>query len=120
MCQSLLRAQYIRVLFSEISRLLNHLLALTTHAIDVGAMTPLLWAFEEREKLMEFYERVSGARLHAAYFRPGGVSQDLPLGLLDDIFSFCKQFTIRINEIEEMLDRESYLETTSCGYWCSF
>lgn len=98
-----LRAQYIRVLFSEISRLLNHLLALTTHAIDVGAMTPLLWAFEEREKLMEFYERVSGARLHAAYFRPGGVSQDLPIGLLEDIFRFINQFTVRINEIEEML-----------------
>jgi len=98
-----LRAQYIRVLFSEISRLLNHLLALTTHAIDVGAMTPLLWAFEEREKLMEFYERVSGARLHAAYFRPGGVSQDLPIGLLEDIFRFISQFTARINEIEEML-----------------
>jgi NADH dehydrogenase (ubiquinone) Fe-S protein 2 len=98
-----LRAKYIRVLFAEISRLLNHLLAITTHALDVGAMTPLLWAFEEREKLMEFYERVSGARLHAAYFRPGGVSQDLPLGLLDDIFVFVKQFTIRVNEIEEML-----------------
>lgn len=98
-----LRAQYIRVLFSEISRLLNHLLALTTHALDVGAMTPLLWAFEEREKLMEFYERVSGARLHAAFFRPGGVSQDLPIGLLDDIFRFINQFTTRVNEIEEML-----------------
>lgn len=98
-----LRAQYIRVLFAEISRLLNHLLAITTHALDVGAMTPLLWAFEEREKLMEFYERVSGARLHAAYFRPGGVSQDLPVGLLNDIFVFAKQFTARVNEIEEML-----------------
>ncbi len=98
-----LRAQYIRVLFAEISRLLNHLLAITTHALDVGAMTPLLWAFEEREKLMEFYERVSGARLHAAYFRPGGVAQDLPVGLLDDIFIFIKQFTGRVNEIEEML-----------------
>jgi len=98
-----LRAKYIRVLFAEISRLLNHLLAITTHALDVGAMTPLLWAFEEREKLMEFYERVSGARLHAAYFRPGGVAQDLPVGLLDDIFVFIKQFTLRVNEIEEML-----------------
>jgi NADH dehydrogenase I D subunit len=98
-----LRAQFIRVLFAEISRLLNHLLAVTTHALDVGAMTPLLWAFEEREKLMEFYERVSGARLHAAYFRPGGVAQDLPVGLLSDIFTFCSQFTQRINEIEEML-----------------
>jgi len=102
-CPVPLRAQYIRVLFSEISRLLNHLLALTTHAIDVGAMTPLLWAFEEREKLMEFYERVSGARLHAAYFRPGGVSQDLPVGFLADVDVFLRQFTLRINEIEEML-----------------
>ena len=75
-----IRAQFIRVLFSEITRILNHLLAVTCHAMDVGAMTPLLWGFEEREKLMEFYERVSGARLHAAYIRPGGVSADLPLG----------------------------------------
>jgi NADH dehydrogenase (ubiquinone) Fe-S protein 2 len=102
-CPVPLRAQYIRVLFSEISRLLNHLLALTTHAIDVGAMTPLLWAFEEREKLMEFYERVGGARLHAAYFRPGGVSQDLPVGFLADVDIFLRQFTLRVNEIEEML-----------------
>ena len=80
-CEVPLRGQYIRVLFSEITRLLNHLLALTTHAMDVGALTPFLWAFEEREKLMEFYERVSGARMHAAYFRPGGVAQDLPQGL---------------------------------------
>src|SRR3546814_10595968 len=77
------RAQYIRVLFCEITRILNHLLAVGCHAMDVGAMTPMMWAFEEREKLMEFYERVSGARLHAAYVRPGGVAQDLPLGLLE-------------------------------------
>jgi NADH dehydrogenase (ubiquinone) Fe-S protein 2 len=81
-----LRAQYIRVLFCEITRILNHLLAITTHALDVGAMTPFLWAFEEREKLMEFYERVSGARMHAAYIRPGGVHEDLPIGLCDDIY----------------------------------
>jgi len=98
-----LRAQYIRVIFSEITRILNHLLAITTHALDVGAMTPFLWAFEEREKLLEFYERVSGARMHAAYFRPGGVNQDLPLTLLNDIFFFIKQFNSRINEIEELL-----------------
>jgi NADH dehydrogenase (ubiquinone) Fe-S protein 2 len=98
-----LRAQYIRVLFSEITRLLNHLLAITTHALDVGALTPFLWGFEEREKLMEFYERVSGARMHAAYIRPGGVAQDLPLGLLDDIYKFVRQFSQRVNEIEEML-----------------
>jgi NADH dehydrogenase (ubiquinone) Fe-S protein 2 len=98
-----LRAQYIRVLFSEITRILNHLLAVTTHALDVGALTPFLWGFEEREKLMEFYERVSGARMHAAYIRPGGVSQDLPMGLCDDIYKFTLQFGARINEIEELL-----------------
>jgi NADH dehydrogenase I D subunit len=97
------RASYIRVIFSEITRILNHLLAITTHALDVGALTPFLWGFEEREKLMEFYERVSGARMHAAYFRPGGVSQDIPKGLLNDIFLFCKQFYNRIDEIEELL-----------------
>ena len=102
-CEVPLRAKYIRVIFSEITRILNHLLALTTHALDVGAMTPFLWAFEEREKLMEFYERVSGARMHAAYIRPGGVFQDLPLGLLDDVYSFLLQFTSRIDEIEELL-----------------
>jgi len=97
------RGQYIRVLFSEITRILNHLLAVTTHAMDVGAFTPFLWAFEEREKLMEFYERVCGARMHAAYIRPGGVAQDIPVGLLTDIYLFTKQFASRIDEIEEML-----------------
>ena len=98
-----LRAQYIRVLFSEITRLLNHLLALTCHAMDVGALTPFLWTFEEREKLMEFYERVSGARMHAAYFRPGGLQVDIPKGLLDDIYMFTEQFTLRLTEMEDML-----------------
>jgi NADH dehydrogenase (ubiquinone) Fe-S protein 2 len=104
-CESFipLRAKYIRVIFLELTRLLNHLLAVTTHALDVGALTPFLWAFEEREKLMEFYERVSGARMHAAYVRPGGVNQDLPLGLLDDIYRFCLQFSSRVNEYEELL-----------------
>jgi len=97
------RAQYIRVLFAEITRILNHLLAVGCHAMDVGAMTPFLWAFEEREKLMEFYERVSGARMHASYFRPGGVSQDINIGLVEDIFSFSAQFGQRLDEIEEML-----------------
>ena len=97
------RASYIRVLFSEITRILNHLLAVSCHALDVGALTPLLWAFEEREKLMEFYERVSGARMHASYIRPGGVSLDLPIGLIDDIYSFVLQFSARIDEIEELL-----------------
>src|ERR1700727_3094364 len=85
-CKVPLRAKLIRVLFCEITRILNHLLALTTHALDVGALTPFLWAFEEREKLMEFYERVSGTRFHTAYIRPGGVSQDLPIGVLDDVY----------------------------------
>jgi len=98
-----LRAKYIRVIFLEITRILNHLLAVGCHALDVGAMTPFMWAFEEREKLMEFYERVSGARLHAAYIRPGGVSLDLPIGILDDIFLFCNKFIDRLDEIEEML-----------------
>jgi len=97
------RAKYIRVIFSEITRILNHLMAITTHAMDVGALTPFLWAFEEREKLMEFYERVSGARIHAAYIRPGGVTLDLPLGMLNDIYLFARQFNDRINEIDELL-----------------
>lgn len=102
-CTVPLRAQFIRVIFCELTRILNHLLSLTTHALDVGALTPFLWAFEEREKIMEFYERVSGARMHAAYIRPGGVSQDLPLGLLDDIYTFIAQFNDRVDEIEELL-----------------
>jgi NADH dehydrogenase (ubiquinone) Fe-S protein 2 len=102
-CYVPLRAQYIRVIFSEITRILNHLLAITTHALDVGAMTPFLWAFEEREKLMEFYERVSGARMHAAYIRPGGVHEDLPIGLCQDIYEFIYQFPSRLDEIEELL-----------------
>jgi NADH dehydrogenase (ubiquinone) Fe-S protein 2 len=97
------RGQIIRVIFLEITRILNHLLAVGCHSMDVGAMTPFLWAFEEREKLMEFYERVSGARMHAAYIRPGGVSLDLPLGFLDDLYLFIKQFSIRLDEIDEML-----------------
>jgi NADH dehydrogenase I D subunit len=97
------RAQYIRVMFVELTRILNHLLAVGCHAMDVGAMTPFLWAFEEREKLMEFYERVSGARMHAAFFRPGGVYSDLPRGLLTDIYVFIEQFNLRLVEIEEML-----------------
>jgi len=97
------RAKFIRVLFAELTRILNHLLAIGCHALDVGAMTPFFWLFEEREKLMEFYERVSGARMHAAYIRPGGVSSDIPSGLLDDIFIFISQFSVRLDEMEEML-----------------
>ncbi|MBY0501606.1 MAG: NADH-quinone oxidoreductase subunit D [Alphaproteobacteria bacterium] len=98
-----IRAKYIRVLFCEITRILNHLLNITTMAIDVGAMTPLLWGFEEREVLMGFYERVSGARMHAAYFRPGGVQKDLPKGLMEDIAAFVERFPKVIDDIEGLL-----------------
>ena len=97
------RGQYIRVLFSEISRILNHLLNITSHAMDVGAITPALWGYEEREKLMEFYERVSGARLHAAYFRPGGVHQDMPKGLAEDIHSYGDRLLKVCDDIEGLL-----------------
>ncbi|MFN0041703.1 MAG: NADH-quinone oxidoreductase subunit D [Alphaproteobacteria bacterium] len=98
------RAQYIRVLFAEITRILNHILNVTAFALDVGAMTPFLWGFEQREKLMEFYERVSGARLHAAYFRPGGVAFDMPAGLADDIRAWADQFPPVIDDIEALLN----------------
>jgi NADH-quinone oxidoreductase subunit D len=97
------RAQYIRVLFSEITRILNHLLNITTYALDVGAITPSLWGFEEREILMEFYERVSGARLHANYFRPGGVALDLPAGLADDIWAYTERFPKFMDDLEGLL-----------------
>jgi len=97
------RASLIRVLFSEIGRVLNHLLGVTTQAMDVGALTPPLWGFEEREKLMEFYERASGARLHAAYFRPGGVHQDLPEGLLDSIEKWAREFPGYLGDIGDLL-----------------
>ena len=104
-CKIPQRAQYLRVLYSEITRILNHIMSLTTHALDVGALTPFLWGFEEREKLMGFYERVSGARMHAVYIRPGGVSKDIPINLLTDIHKFVCQYDSRINEIEELLTR---------------
>src|SRR5476649_306695 len=97
------RGQWIRVLFSEISRILNHLLNITTMALDVGAITPLLWGFEEREILMGFYEQASGSRMHAAYFRPGGVQRDLPLGLVEDIAAFADRFPKVIDDIENLL-----------------
>jgi NADH-quinone oxidoreductase subunit D len=97
------RGQYIRVLFSEITRILNHLLNITTYALDVGAITPALWGFEEREILMEFYERVSGARLHANYFRPGGVTLDLPAGLADDIWAYTERFPKFMDDLEGLL-----------------
>ena len=97
------RAQYIRVIFCEIGRILSHLLNVTTQALDVGALTPSLWGFEEREKLMVFYERVSGSRLHANYFRPGGVHIDMPTGLAEDIDKFCDDFPKVINNLEDLL-----------------
>jgi NADH-quinone oxidoreductase subunit D len=97
------RAQIIRVLYSEIGRLLSHLLNVTTQAMDVGALTPPLWGFEEREKLMVFYERASGSRMHAAYVRPGGVHQDLPQKLVDDIGDFCDPFLKVVDDIETLL-----------------
>jgi NADH-quinone oxidoreductase subunit D len=102
-CEVPLRAKYIRVLYSEITRLLNHILNITTQALDVGAMTPLLWGFEEREKMMEFYERVSGSRMHAAYFRPGGVTRDLPAGLLEDIADFADKYLNFVDDCERLL-----------------
>jgi len=98
-----LRAQYLRVIFVELTRILNHILAITTHALDIGALTPFLWGFEEREKLLEFYERVSGARMHANYIRPGGIYRDIPFGLIEDIFLFLQKFNSRLVEYEELL-----------------
>ena len=97
------RAQLIRVLYSEIGRILSHLLNVTTQAMDVGALTPPLWGFEEREKLMVFYERASGSRMHAAYFRPGGVHQDLPPKLVDDIYAFCDPFLKVVEDLDALL-----------------
>ncbi len=97
------RGQYIRVLYCEIGRILNHLLNITTHAVDVGALTPILWGFEERELLMEFYERISGARLHANFFRPGGVHQDMPAGLADDIYAWTESFPKVLQDIEDLI-----------------
>ena len=100
-----IRAKFIRVIFIELTRILNHLLGLTTHAMDVGALTPFLWAMEEREKIMEFYERVSGARMHSSYFKVGGVNYDLPVNLLQDIFYFIENFNLKIIELEEILSK---------------
>lgn len=97
------RGQYIRVLFCELGRILNHILNITTFALDVGAITPALWGFEEREKGMEFYDRVSGARLHANYFRPGGVAWDMPNGLADDMFEWCEQFPKFLADLDTLL-----------------
>lgn len=97
------RAKFIRTMFAELTRLLNHIMVIGTHSLDIGALTPYFWLFEEREKMMEFYERVSGARLHAAYVRPGGVAFDLPVGLMDDIHQFIGQYAQRLDEVEDLL-----------------
>ncbi len=102
-CEVPERAQYIRVLFSELTRVLNHIMNVTTFALDIGATTPLLWLFEDREKIMEFYERVSGARMHSNYFRPGGVARDLPPGLLDDVDTFIRALPKHIQHMEDLL-----------------
>jgi len=102
-CKVPLRAQYLRVLFSELTRLLNHHLNITAQALDVGAMTPLLWLFEEREKILEFYERASGARFHSAYIRPGGVHQDIPVGMDEDIYNFAEQHKKYIDDMDNLL-----------------
>ncbi len=109
------RGQYIRVMFSEITRILNHILNITTFALDVGAMTPFLWLFEDREILMEFYERVSGSRLHSAYFRPGGVHRDLPDGLTDDISNFCDNFLKHIDDTEKLIEKNRIFRQRSVG-----
>merc|ERR1711942_482639 len=98
-----LRAKYIRVLFGELTRILNHIMGIGTQILDVGGITPFFWLFEEREKMMEFYERASGARMHAAYVRPGGVKCDIPIGLLDDIYEFVSKFSERLDEVEDLI-----------------
>lgn len=102
-CEIPRRAQFIRVIFSELTRLLNHMLNITTQALDVGATTPLLWMFEEREKIMSFYERASGSRMHSAYIRPGGVAFDLPKQLIDDISDFIEKFPAVVADVESLL-----------------
>ena len=97
------RAKWIRTMFSELTRISNHCMAVLSHIMDVGGLTPFVWGLEEREKIMEFYERVSGARMHAAYVRPGGVAFDLPPGLLEDIYHWTTQFSGRVDEIEELV-----------------
>lgn len=102
-CEVPLRAQYLRVLFCELTRILNHLLSISSQALDMGAMTPLLWLFEEREKILNFYERASGARFHAAYIRPGGVAADIPDDLTDDIIKFIEEFPKYIDDVDDIL-----------------
>jgi NADH-quinone oxidoreductase subunit D len=109
------RGQLIRVLYAEIGRLLSHLLNVTTWAMDVGALTPPLWGFEEREKLMVFYERASGSRMHAAYFRPGGVHQDLPPKLIDDIEAFCDPFLKVVDDLDRLVTGNRIFKQRNVG-----
>ena len=102
-CEVPLRGQYIRVLFTELTRIMNHTFQLSAHALDVGAMTPFLWLFEERESMFEFYEAVSGARMHACYIRPGGVAQDMPAGMAEDLMAFVERMPKLIDEVEAVL-----------------
>jgi NADH-quinone oxidoreductase subunit D len=115
-----LRAQYIRVLFSELTRIMNHLLNVNTMALDVGAMTPLLWGFEEREKLMGFYEEVSGARMHANYFRFGGVNRDMPAGLAERIAAWCDSFVHVLDDMDNLLTENRIFKqrTVDIGRFC--
>ncbi|QKX00877.1 NADH-quinone oxidoreductase subunit D [Wolbachia endosymbiont of Dipetalonema caudispina] len=114
-CEIPVRAKYLRVLFCELTRILNHLLNISSQALDVGAMTPLLWLFEEREKILEFYERASGARFHAAYIRPGGVAADIPEGLIEDIAEFIEQFPKYIDDIDELLTENRIWKQRTVG-----
>ncbi|QKX02488.1 NADH-quinone oxidoreductase subunit D [Wolbachia endosymbiont of Dirofilaria (Dirofilaria) immitis] len=114
-CEVPIRAKYLRVLFCELTRILNHLLNISSQALDVGAMTPLLWLFEEREKILEFYERASGARFHAAYIRPGGIAADVPEGLTEDIAKFIEQFPKYIDDIDDLLTENRIWKQRTVG-----
>ncbi|MDR0773658.1 MAG: NADH-quinone oxidoreductase subunit D [Wolbachia pipientis] len=114
-CEIPIRAKYLRILFCELTRILNHLLNVSSQALDVGAMTPLLWLFEEREKILEFYERASGARFHAAYIRPGGVAADVPEGLIEDIAKFIEQFPKYIDDVDELLTENRIWKQRTVG-----
>lgn len=119
-CQVSYKSKIVRVIFLEITRILNHILAITTHALDVGALTPFLWGFEEREKLMEFYEKASGARLHSNYIRPGGIAFDIKFDLIEEIYKFILQFSSRLDEIEDLLtnNRIWYQRLKNIGIVC--
>ncbi|OAM05041.1 MAG: NADH dehydrogenase [Wolbachia endosymbiont of Dactylopius coccus] len=114
-CEVPIRAKYLRVLFCELTRILNHLLNISSQALDVGAMTPLLWLFEERKKILEFYERASGARFHAAYIRPGGLAADIPEGLIEDIAKFIEQFPKYIDDVDELLTENRIWKQRTVG-----